>query len=182
MARGVGPDLSTHLFRDQTLVDHVMIVVVGALLGIVSYVYLAGLLGGSRAISVDGMAAVRRTAIALSGVVVGAYLSVAFVRGIGGPLLNLLYLLGHLTLTPLVAVRLAGQSMPADLFLPGRLLTGGNLLELLLVGVLPLSTYVLVQALWFRHRCSADERIEWADEQLPSRYHDTLLDPSRFDR
>lgn len=182
MAHSGGTILSSHTFRDQRIAEHVQVIVVGALLGIVSYVYLAMIIGGQGAVAADGMAAARRTAIAMSGFLVGAYLARAFVRGVGGPLLNLLYLLAHLVLTPVAAVYVGGGSMPEHFLLGGDWLSVGSVLEALLVVVIPLSTYVLGQALWFRHRCSAEERIWWANDHLPEPYRDTLFDPSRFDR
>lgn len=181
MAR-VAVDPSAHTFRDQSIGEHVLIVVVGALLGFVSYVYLAGFLGGAGAVAATGAAAARRTAIALSGLLVGAYLARASLNGIGGPLLNLGYLLVHLVATPVVAAWMAGRALPSDLVFAGVLLAPGTLLDVLLVLVLPVSAYALGQALWFRHRCSAHERIAWADDHLPAGYRGTPFDPSRFDR
>lgn len=182
MASRVRSMIAAHTFRDQSPVGHVTIVVVGGLLGLVSYVYLAGFLGGPDAVTAEGAAAARRTAVALSGVLVGTYLAVGFVRGLGGPLLNLGYLLLHLLFTPSVAVSLTGGSMPGDLVLAGPLLAVGTLVDVLVAVLVPLSTYVLAQALWFRHGRSPEERVAWVADHLPAAYRGTVLDPSRFDR
>lgn len=157
-------------------------VAVGSLLAVGSYLLVVRHLGGAGAESADGMADVRRTAVALSGVLLGTYLAAASVRGLGGPLLNHFYLAAQLLLTPGIVARLAGQPLPADILFTGRLFLPTNVGQMLYVVLPPYVIFIPAHQLWLRYVLSGPERIAWTDEHLPSLYRDTLLDPSRFDR
>lgn len=132
--------------------------------------------------SAEGGAAARRAGVAASGVILCGYLAAAFVRGYGGPMVNLAWLIAHIVLAPGIAIRLMGEPVPDSLVVSDVPFTPTFVAEALLMGVAPLVTYIGGDTLWFRLACTPAERVEWADEYLPSLFRDPLLDPARFDR
>lgn len=168
-------------FQNQSIVEFIGALVCGAALAIGSYVVVANAIGGAGA-ATEGSVFARQTGVFVSGTVLAIYLSATFIRGYGGPLLNLGYLLAHFALTPALAIRLSGASAPDPLVLMAPLFSPLFVVEALMMGVVPLAAYIAGHTLWFRVAYSSAERVAWADEHLPDLYYDTLLDPARYDR
>lgn len=177
-----GFDVRAQLFCDRSVLAHVGTLALGAVVAVGTYVLVVSTLGGHAAIGTDAAHATRRLGIAASGTVLGAYLASAFVRGLGGPLLNLVFLMAHVVLTPVAAIRLTGGALPETLLVSAPLYTPTFVAQTVTAVVLPLATYTAGHTLWFRYRYSPAERAEWTEKHLSWLYRDTVIDPTRFDR
>ena len=173
-----GWTLSEEPFRNQSRTAHAAMVVCGAILAVVSYVFIVRLLGGPGAISAEGVDNIRRTAVALSGCLVAAYLSAAFVKGLGGPLLNFTYLAVYLVLTPKIVVWLSGGPTPEVITMSGVLYSPTFIFEGFHMLLFPVIVHLFTPEIWFRLRYTPDERREWAETHLSEYYRGSDIDPT----
>lgn len=173
-----GWTLSEEPFRNQSRTAHAAMVACGAVLAVVSYVFIVRWLGGPGAISAEGADDIRRTAVALSGCFVAIYFSTAFVRGLGGPGVNFLYLITHIALTSKIVVWLQEGQTPEVIVISGVLFSPTFFMEALHMGLVPVAVYLLAPRIWFRLRYSPDERREWAETHLSEYYRGSDIDPT----
>lgn len=173
---------SPHLFRAQSRLAFAGLVLITAVVSLGGYTLAVRWVGGETAITDGGALLARQFGASSSGVCLALLLICCWVRGIGGPLLNLGFLLAHFALTPALAARVVGGPMPDSLLLSAPLYSPLFVVEGLALGIVPLLTYIAGHTLWFRLAYTPAERVAWADEHLPDLYRDTLVDPARFDR
>lgn len=96
LAEGLRP------FRGQGWKAQVAVVAGGLLAWIAAYAVSLTVLGGEALATADSPVAIRsrRNTAAVAGVVAGVYFAALWTRAYGGPLLNVLYLVGTQTLVP----------------------------------------------------------------------------------
>lgn len=104
LADGVQP------FRGRGWKAQIAVVAGGVLVWMAAYAVSLTALGGEALASADSLEAVRarRNAAALAGLLTGAYFGGLWTRAHGGPLLNVLYLIGVQVLMPARAYALGG--------------------------------------------------------------------------
>lgn len=104
LADGVQP------FRGRGWKTQVAVVASGVLVWAAAYAVLLTALGGEALASADSLEAIhaRRNAAAVAGLLTGGYFAGLWTRAHGGPLLNILYLIGVQVLMPARAYALGG--------------------------------------------------------------------------
>lgn len=163
------PRLRTLLrpFDSQSHAAHVLTVGTGVTVGVLAYVGCIVLLGGVEHLAGSDPSAVRarRIAIGVAGVIAAAFFAGAWLRGFGGPLLNLLYLVATVVGGPILVDHLYGATTPvAALFGTGTGLD--HWVGLVIAGTPGAVVFFAILFAWDSTR-SEQRRREWARTHMP---------------
>lgn len=162
----------TLTFSEQTPGQHLVGVVAGAALWCLCYAGFLAMAGSATDSVWSAMTAgaiqSRATAATVATLACGVYFGVLVVRGIGGPVLNLLYAGATVIVLPRVLHRLVGQ-VPEGYFTAvspvNRIAFRAVQVEIVLPGMLAV---LVVPVLWFALVCRDDDgRREWVRRNIP---------------
>ena len=171
-------------FVDQSPRDHTLVPLVGALACLVGYVGSAALFFGIGALDGGGPAGPRRVAAVFASLACWAAYTVAFVRGVGGPVTDVLaYPIATVTIVP-VATRwiLFGPAWGAlrDRF--GFFLFRPDLLVDAAVLVVPgVALCATLLTLWASRLGEAEIR-EWQRRHLSAAFREAFVEEADFEK
>lgn len=167
-------------FVAQTSLQHLAVVVGGLCIGLGTFFGTVSVLyDGIGVFAGEGAISAQRTAGLLAGIVVWGYFGVAFVRGYGAPVVNvLIYPPGIVFFAPvLVRWVLIGPDIDAiaDRFV--GLLVIEPAITAAMIAIPGLGTFTTILALWAR-TLDADERDAWAQQHLSPAFYAAYVDDS----
>ena len=162
-------------FRNQSHLVHLCWLAGSVLVWLSAYTLVVYLVGWNEVVTANTTSGVlaRRNAGAIAGGVTGVYVGVMWIRGYGGPALNIVYLVGLLILLPAEAFTLF-ETVPEQVYRRNPWpMHPQSLRDMFVYLSLSLPGFTATLVLWAEKIAGPEQAKQWAYEHMPSVWIET---------